>query len=112
MNVLEKEEAKMDQYKEELPSLTEILEEGIYCKTFITRGDFEDITHIKVFRQQKGAMSMLCGFHCYKNLELMVRALTTDKKEERLKHLVNLSSASYFFQSYERTLRFIEKSDN
>jgi ABC-type bacteriocin/lantibiotic exporter with double-glycine peptidase domain len=55
---------------------------------------------------------MLCGFHCYKNLELMIRAITTNNIIERLKHLTNLTNPAYFFKTHDRIVSFIEESDN
>jgi hypothetical protein len=47
------ESASLEEYesREEIPSIEEIMKEGIYLNQFKTRGDFKGITHLKVFRQ-------------------------------------------------------------
>jgi hypothetical protein len=66
--------------QEEQSTVKSLIKDGVYCESFPTRKDFQGITHLKVYMQQSGETSMLCGFHCYKNLEYLSNAILAPTK--------------------------------
>ena len=113
MKIINSELASLDESTPNLKVVTfdrskkdikKFLIEGVYASCVTYLGLFERINQVNVFQQYGG---MLCGFHCYWNLQCLVKALIATTQYDVALHLLNLTSPVHFFREYNRSTQLI-----